>query len=109
MPPGGEEAARGFYGDLLEMDEVTAPAAPDLGGDRWFHSAGLEIRLAVDAPFAPAAEAHAGILSGDLDRLADGLEAAGYHVEWDPDFPRYRRLATADPFGNPLVFLQPRD
>ena len=108
MPPGGEEAAREFYIGLLEMHEVTTPRFQG-PGICWFHSAGLEILVGVESPFVPAAEAHPGILSDDLDRAADRLEEAGYDLVWDPHFPGYRRFTTSDPFGNRLEFLQPRD
>lgn len=109
MPQGAEDTARAFFRDLLEMDEVIKPQELDARGGCWLHSANLEIHLGVEAPFAPATKAHAGILSGDLDRLADRLESAGYDVVWDPDFPGYRRLETSDPFGNRLGFLQPEN
>ena len=108
MPPGGEQAAREFYAGLLEMHDVT-PSGVEGRGSCWFRSAGLEILVGVESPFVPAAEAHPGILSGDLDRVANRLEEAGYDAVWDPDFPGYRRLKTSDPFGNRLEFLQPRD
>lgn len=108
MPPGGEQAAREFYTGLLEMHDVT-PSGVEGRGSCWFRSAGLEILVGVESPFTPAAEAHPGILSGDLDRIANRLEEAGFDAVWDPDFPGYRRLKTSDPFGNRLEFLQLRD
>ena len=35
------------------------------------------------------------------------LGAAGQEVTWDADFPGFRRVYVADPFGNRLEFLQP--
>ena len=74
MPAGAEDTARVFFGGLLEMDELPKPPILETRGGCWFRSAGLEIHLGVVDPFTPAAEAHPGILSGDLDRLADRLE-----------------------------------
>ena len=109
MPLGEEEAARAFFGGLLEMDEVMKPPILKDRGGRWFRSAGLEIHLGVETPFTPAVRAHPGIISGDLDRLADRLETAGYPVEWDAHLPYHRRFYTTDPFGNRLEFLQSED
>ncbi len=109
MPRGDEEIARAFFGGLLEMDEVMKPPALASRGGCWFRSAGLEIHLGVETPFAPAARAHPGIISADLDRLADRLETAGYPVEWDSRLPYHRRFYTTDPFGNRLEFLQTED
>lgn len=43
----------------------------------------------------------------DLDDVAGRLRAAGQDVTWDGDFPGFRRMYAADPFGNRLEFLQP--
>ena len=109
MPAGAEDTARRFFGGLLEMDELPKPPILEARGGCWFRSAGLEIHLGVVDPFTPATKAHPGILSGDLDRLADRIESAGYPIEWDGHLPRHRRFYTADPFGNRLEFLQPED
>ena len=109
IPVGGEDVARGFYVDVLGLTEVPKPPILEARGGCWFRSAGLEIHLGVVDPFTPATKAHPGILSGDLDRLADRLESAGYPIEWNRHLPRYRRFHTADPFGNRLEFLQPED
>lgn len=109
MPLGEEQAARAFFGGVLEMDELAKPPSLDGRGGCWFRSAGLEIHLGVVDRFTPAAKAHPGILSGDVDRAANRLEEAGYQVQWDPYLPRYRRFYTTDPFGNRLEFLQSQD
>ncbi len=109
MPPGEEQTARAFFGGVLEMDELAKPRALDARDGCWFRSGGLEIHLGVETPFTPAAKAHPGIISGDIDRLADRLESAGYQVEWDLHLLGYRRIYTADPFGNRLEFLQSQD
>ena len=42
----------------------------------------------------------------DLDALALRLTDAGAPVLWDPDFPGFRRIVSADPWGNRLEFLE---
>ena len=64
--------------------------------------------LGVEQDFAPARKAHPGILTDDVDAVAERLTAAGVDVRWDDDFPGMRRFYTADPFGNRLELLQPR-
>ncbi|WP_203915649.1 VOC family protein [Rugosimonospora africana] len=107
IPPGGEEVARGFYGDVLGMTELPKPAVLAARGGCWFAAGGWEIHLGVEQEFVPARKAHPGVLVDDLDALAQRLEAAGRPVQWDPHFPGHRRLYSADDHGNRLEFLQP--
>ncbi|WP_430788499.1 VOC family protein [Actinoplanes sp. G11-F43] len=106
IPVGGEEAARGFYRDVLGMSEVPKPPVLAARGGCWFRSGGWEVHLAPVPEFVPARRSHPGVLVGDLDTLAATLAAAGHPVEWDPHFPGHRRLYAADAHGNRLEFLQ---
>ena len=107
IPPGGEAAARAFYGTVLGWDEIAKPAELAKRGGCWFSSSWLEVHLGVMEPFAPSTKGHPGIMVGDLDGLADRLDAAGHDVQRDPWFPKHRRFYVADPFGNRLEFLEP--
>jgi hypothetical protein len=69
----------------------------------------IELHLGVEADFRPARKAHPGLLAGDLPALAARLEAAGYPVTWDGDFPGMDRFHTEDPHGNRLEFLSPAE
>lgn len=106
MPRGAEARARAFYGDLLGLTEIDKPPVLAARGGAWFRGGGLELHLGVEEPFAPAKKAHPGILTDDLDALAERLRAAGEAVQPDGDFPGMRRFYTADPFGNRLEFLE---
>ncbi|GAA2621051.1 VOC family protein [Paractinoplanes durhamensis] len=107
IPPGGEEAARQFYGGVLGMIELVKPPVLAARGGCWFRSGGWEVHLSPVPDFAPATKAHPGVLINGLDLLAEKLEAAGYPVEWDPHFPGHRRLYAIDGHGNRLEFLEP--
>jgi catechol 2,3-dioxygenase-like lactoylglutathione lyase family enzyme len=105
--PGGEDLARAFYVEALGMTEVAKPPALAGRGGLWLRTDALELHFGVDPGHVPAQKAHPGILVADLDALAARLEAAGHAVEWDGDFPGYRRCYARDPFGNRLEFLTP--
>jgi catechol 2,3-dioxygenase-like lactoylglutathione lyase family enzyme len=107
IPPGGEELARRYYGEILGMAELAKPPVLAARGGCWFRGGGLELHLGVEADFRPAAKAHPGILVHNLDALAERLEASGCDVEWDPHFPGHRRLYSYDLHGNRVELLEP--
>jgi catechol 2,3-dioxygenase-like lactoylglutathione lyase family enzyme len=106
IPPGGEEVARRFYGEVLGMTELTKPAELQARGGCWFAGGGWEVHLGVEADFQPARKAHPGVLVRGLDDLAVALTAAGHDVAWDAAFPGHRRFYAHDGHGNRLEFLE---
>ncbi|MCW2767374.1 MAG: Glyoxalase-like domain protein [Nocardioides sp.] len=115
-PPGGEEAARRFYGDGLGMTEVEKPAELAARGGAWFRAydaAGgvvAEIHVGVEEPFAPARKAHPALLLEDvraLEATAARLAGLGFEVDWSQrhTFPGYERFHTFDEHGNRLEAL----
>lgn len=108
IPEGSEDVCREFWSGVLGLDEVEKPPVLAARGGCWFRGGGLEVHLGVEQDFAPARKAHPGILTDDVDAVAERLTAAGVDVRWDDDFPGMRRFYTADPFGNRLELLQPR-
>lgn len=108
-PAGSEPAARAFWADLLGFDEVEKPPALVPRGGCWFRGHGLEVHVGIDDDFVPARRAHPGFLVDGLETWAARLEQGGHHVEWDDDFPGMRRIYAADPFGNRLEFLEPKE
>ena len=97
-PPGCEEAARAFYGDVLGLRELEKPASLAARGGVWFE----HLHVGVEEPFAPARKAHPAFVVDDLDALAARIG----DVQWDDAVPGVRRFYAADPFGNRLEFLQ---
>lgn len=106
MPKGHEEAARDFYAGVLGMVEVEKPVALAARGGAWFRAGGVELHLGVEDDFRPARKAHPGVLTVDLDDVAQRLTKTGHHIAWDADFAGYRRFYVSDPFGNRLEFLE---
>jgi catechol 2,3-dioxygenase-like lactoylglutathione lyase family enzyme len=106
-PPGGEDAARRFYGSALGLPEVSKPPVLASRGGCWFRGDEVEVHVGVEHPFTRAAKAHPAFLVGaaELDVLAARLEEAGFEVRWDQDLPGYRRFYTADGNGNRVEVL----
>jgi catechol 2,3-dioxygenase-like lactoylglutathione lyase family enzyme len=107
MPRGEESTARAFFVDVLDMTEVDKPPVLAARGGVSFRAGDVELHLGVEDDFRPAGKAHPGIIVDDLDALVERLAGAGQHVQWDGDFPGFRRVYAHDPFGNRLEFLEP--
>ncbi len=106
MPKGGEDLARAYYINGLGMKEIAKPAALAARGGVWFESGALRLHLGVDAPFIPARKAHPAMEVVDLTLFVESLSRCGFEVTPDADLPGYRRIYTADPFGNRIEILQ---
>jgi catechol 2,3-dioxygenase-like lactoylglutathione lyase family enzyme len=106
-PRGSEDVLRAFYGDLLGMVEVAKPPMLAARGGAWFRSGALELHLGIEDEFRPARKAHPGLLVEGLEAMAERLVAAGVEVDWDDEFPGYRRCYVQDPHGNRLELLEP--
>jgi catechol 2,3-dioxygenase-like lactoylglutathione lyase family enzyme len=115
-PPGGEDAARRFYGDGLGLTEVDKPAELAGRGGVWFRatddegSVTAELHVGVEEPFAPARKAHPAFLLADeatLEQVVDRLESLGFDVDRREEgtFPGYRRVHTGDAHGNRVELL----
>jgi catechol 2,3-dioxygenase-like lactoylglutathione lyase family enzyme len=66
-----------------------------------------EVHVGIEHAFTPVRKAHPAlrVAPGDLDSVAERLQAAGAPVEWDERYPGVRRFYTADPFGNRIEIL----
>ena len=108
MPAGGERDARGFYSDLLGLDELEKPAALAVRGGAWFALPdGRQLHLGVEAPFRPSRKAHPAFVASPLDELAERMEEGGLPIRWDEELAPRRRFYGEDPSGNRLEFLEP--
>ena len=106
-PPGCEEAARRFFGELLGMAEVEKPEPLRERGGAWFALGSRQLHVGVEVDFVPSRKAHLALRVGaaEIDDLAARLAAAGAPVAWDDDLPGARRFYSEDPWGNRIEFL----
>ena len=106
MPQGQESVAREFYVGVLDLVEIAKPSGLTGRGGVWFRSGALELHLGVQVPFRPAVKGHPGIAVTDLDDVIRQLQTGDREIVHDSEFPGFRRVYTADCFGNRLEFLQ---
>jgi methyltransferase (TIGR00027 family) len=106
-PPGGEDAARAFYGDLLGLVEVAKPVPLGDRGGVWFRTDDdRALHVGIDEEFEPARKAHPALAVEDPAALAEHAAAAGYEVSWDEALPDTERFFVDDPFGNRVEVLR---
>jgi predicted enzyme related to lactoylglutathione lyase len=106
-PPGCEDEARQFYGQVLGLRELEKPDALRARGGAWFECGSHQLHVGVAQDFAAATKAHPAIRvqGSDLDPLAERLKEAGSVVQWDTAIPDVRRFYTADPWGNRIELI----
>ena len=106
MPAGGEDAAVGFYEQLLGVPRVPKPDHLAARGGCWFEDGDLKIHLGVDGEFRPARKAHPALLVDDLQTMIASLRAAGVPVIDDEPLQGYDRVYVEDPFGNRIELME---
>ena len=108
-PPGGERAARRFYGEGLGLPEVEKPPVLAARGGCWFRGDAVEVHVGVEQEFSAARKAHPAFLVGadELDALVVRLESLDFVVDRSEEhsFPGHRRFHTADGNGNRVELL----
>ena len=105
IPVGGEAAARGFYGDLLGLTELSKPADMAARGGCWFAVGARQLHLGVEADFRPAKKAHVALTTDMLDMLRARVEAGGHPTKDDSPVDGRYRFFTEDLFGDRIEFM----
>lgn len=100
--PGGDAAARAFYGGLLGLTEISPPATQAALDLIWYRLAGeTELHIMVEEPMG---QDHSGrhfcLAVDDLMELRTRLEDGGVTTVGDLPIPGRPRFFVRDPFGN---------
>lgn len=107
VPPGRENEARAFYGQILGLTEISKPEPLAARGGCWFSGPGIQIHLGVERDFRPARKAHPAFLVSNLAAWRKSLVAAGVEtVDDDHSLENVHRFYAFDPFGNRIEFIQ---
>ncbi|MGZ6507339.1 MAG: VOC family protein [Tumebacillaceae bacterium] len=105
-PRGCEEAARRFFGELLQLPEIEKPEVLKKRGGVWFQIGPQQLHIGVEDEFTPAKKAHPAFAIQNLDTLRDHLLANGVAVRDDNDLKGAKRFFVDDPWGNRVEFLE---
>lgn len=106
IPPGGEEAARRFYGDVLGLSEVPKPEPLRARGGLWFQAGPVGLHLGIEEGMRASVKAHPALVVTDLDGHRARLTAAGARWRDADELPGTRRGHTWDPFGNRIELIE---
>lgn len=106
IPPGGEAAARRFYGEVLGLAEVPKPEPLRARGGLWFQAGPAGLHLGIEADMRPSAKAHPALVVRGLDDYVARLAAAGCEWRASDELPGVRRGHTRDPFGNRIELIE---
>ena len=105
-PAGCEDAARRFFGGLLELTELQKPVPLRTRGGAWFAVGAQQLHVGVEAEFSPARKAHPAFSVSGYDELQNRLRAANVELTDDDSIPGLRRCYVADPWGNRIELVE---
>jgi catechol 2,3-dioxygenase-like lactoylglutathione lyase family enzyme len=108
IPPGGEAAARQFYGGLLGLAELDKPAPLRARGGLWLQAGDRQLHIGVEEPGVArtSTRAHVAYEVTKLDAWHTKLEAAGIAIVDGERVPGLRRFELRDPFGNRVELVE---
>jgi len=106
IPPGGEAAARAFYGEILGLPELPKPEAMRARGGIWFQAGSIQIHLGIEPDMRPSSKAHPALLVTEFDAWRTRLTAAGCRWQIAEEIQGARRGHTWDPFGNRIELIE---
>ncbi|HXV98458.1 MAG TPA: VOC family protein [Anaerolineae bacterium] len=103
-PPGSDDTARAFYGQLLGLQEVPVPQSIQHLDLVWFRLGNTELHLFAEEPINDASGRHYCFVVDNLKEAWDRLVEAGY-APWDTiPIPGRPRFFCRDPFNNTIEF-----
>ncbi len=105
LPPGGEQDARRFYGQLLGLPELPKPEELAARGGIWFGVGAVQLHFGVEDP-GPGSRRHIALQVPDLAAIRGRLLSAGFALEEAIPLNGMARCYCRDPFHNRLELLE---
>jgi catechol 2,3-dioxygenase-like lactoylglutathione lyase family enzyme len=109
MPPGGNEEARRFYGEVLGLPEKPVPSSLDATRIVWFSVSedGDELHVLAQEGVDPGISGqHLCLVVDDLDAIRNALVADGIEIGEEPPIHNRPRFSFRDPFGNKVEITE---
>jgi catechol 2,3-dioxygenase-like lactoylglutathione lyase family enzyme len=111
MPPGGDEDARAFYGEVLGMREISKPKGLAAMTVVWFaaNEDGDEVHVFKEEHLGPnSAAQHLCLEVDDIEAYRARLRDHGYEVRVPETIHNRPRLFVRDPFDNLVELVEIR-
>ncbi|MBL8045127.1 MAG: hypothetical protein JNL09_01220 [Anaerolineales bacterium] len=102
-PHGADEQTREFYGGVLGLNEIEAPAALQARGGVWFECGRTNLHV---GPDERSTSYFASFQVASAAALKEALTQAEVRVEEEQSLEGVERLYCRDPFGNHLEFIE---
>ena len=107
MPPGHEDEARHFYGQVLNMEEKPVPQSIAHQGLIWFRAGDDEIHIFREESLGRGStEQHFCLHVDDLAWYRDRFEHHGVPIEETIGVTNRPRFFVRDPFGNKIEMTE---
>jgi catechol 2,3-dioxygenase-like lactoylglutathione lyase family enzyme len=107
IPPGAEEAARGFYCTVLGLPEIAKPSSLQARGGLWLQVGDRQVHVGVeDSVDRHATKAHIAYEVRDIKSWRNKLASAGIEILTGIPIPGYDRFEFRDPFGNRVEMIE---
>ncbi len=106
IPPGEENAARKFYGDVLGLKEIPKPPALIENGGLWYQIGEHELHIGVDTKSAEKSKCHPALEITGVTDARKKLESAGIKTQDEKPIPGFDRFSFRDPFGNRIELIE---
>jgi catechol 2,3-dioxygenase-like lactoylglutathione lyase family enzyme len=108
VPPGAEQQAREFYGQLLGLAEIEKPAPLKANGGLWFEIADIQLHIGVESDESKS-KRHPAFEVEDIAAVRSYLEANGVRTKDEISLAGLERFSFFDPFNNRIELLEKTD
>ena len=107
IPRGAEEQGRQFYCHLLQLPEISKPAALQDRGGFWLQVGDRQLHVGTeDGVERKATKAHLAYEVNDLAKWRQRLQENNIQILAGIAIPGFVRCEFRDPFGNRIEFIQ---
>ncbi|HWX39775.1 MAG TPA: VOC family protein [Blastocatellia bacterium] len=108
IPPGDEEKARAFYGNVLGLEEIPKPEVLRPSGGLWYNVADIQLHIGVEVGQSPS-KRHPAFEVENLEQIRAYLKENGVRTKDEHSLPGVDRFSFLDPFGNRIEFMERTD
>jgi catechol 2,3-dioxygenase-like lactoylglutathione lyase family enzyme len=105
IPPGTEQQAREFYGEVLGLEELTDLGYPLPHGAIWFQMGDIQLHIRAEDVHA-ISQRHPAFEVQDLEEARALLAEHGISVRNESKIPDRNRFSFRDPFGNCIELIE---